>query len=140
MDRIARFFAGPHGPLRLALLAALCSLPALGVGLQSDDHLMRWAVENGAGPWDLFQFDAAFVPTRRESGFFPWWTSPSFQISFFRPLSSLLHWLEFTLYPQLPALMLLVNVALYAALVWRPPALGQRVRIAPLEVSRSFEL
>jgi hypothetical protein len=127
VDRVERFFASERGALRLALLALLWSSPALAFGLQTDDHLMRWAVGDGAAPWNLYQLDTDFRTNRTASGFFPWWTSPEYGVSFFRPLSSLSHALEFTLYPDVPALMLLVNILLYGATVLVAATLYRRI-------------
>jgi hypothetical protein len=53
----------------------------------------------------------------RSSGAIAWWASPRLAFTFFRPLSSLLHYVEFTGWPGAPWLMSLVNVLVYAGCV-----------------------
>lgn len=127
MERLLSRFSGVRGPRYTALLAMLWSLPALGLGLQTDDHLMRWAVQAGSPMWQLYRLDPGFVASRRASGFFPWWTHPEYEIAFFRPLASLWHSLDFRFFPELPALMLAENVALYGGTVWVAARLYRRL-------------
>jgi hypothetical protein len=85
-------------PLGLGLLI---SLPVLSVGLLHDDFLYRVAVTEVIDAWDpgpfgLYAFTAEpEVGQRwRELSHLPWWTSDNFHLSFFRPLSSCLLWLD----------------------------------------------
>jgi hypothetical protein len=85
-------------PLGLGLLV---SLPALSVGLLHDDFLYRVAVTEvieawDPGPFGLYAFTAEpEVGQRwRELSHLPWWTSDDFHLSFFRPLSSALLWID----------------------------------------------
>lgn len=127
MKTVLGIFEGERGPVRLALLALILGLPALGLGFQTDDHLIRWSLAHGQKPWELYQMTPEFVSARRGSGFFPWWTSEAYQLSFLRPLSSLSHALDFALYPDRPALMLLVNVLVYGAVVFVAARLYRRL-------------
>lgn len=46
-------------------------------------------------------------------GAIPWWTSEEAKLHLFRPLSSINHWLDYQLWPESPALMLLHNLIIY---------------------------
>lgn len=96
--RIARLAAG---------LAVLLTLPALSLGLVQDDLTLYTLAVGWPGdplgprpPWDLFRFyaDADLVHRMRDQGLAPWWTSLELRLAFFRPFSSLWHWLDFRLF------------------------------------------
>ena len=79
----------------LFALGLLVFLPAIRAPFLLDDYLHR-AMANGVfpaprGPFDFYDFvsdgDRAALLDR---GILPWWTDPSLEIRFFRPLSSLL--------------------------------------------------
>jgi hypothetical protein len=106
-----------HAPALLGALAVLLSLPSLGLGLQTDDHLLMLRLEEGATPADLFTAVPERVGEQRERGVFAWWSSPAFEIRFFRPLSALSHALEGALWPDAAWAMHLVNALLYGLLV-----------------------
>ena len=114
-------------PTRCAALALLLAAPALAVGLQADDFfhlavldgLTGWP-ELTRGPLDLFKFsdgDAASVQAMKERGMLTWWAAPDFRLFFFRPLSSLTHWLDHTLWPDSVAAMHLHSLVWLAGLV-----------------------
>lgn len=120
--------SGPRGPVYIGLLAVLISLPALRLGLMSDDHILAWQLEHGARPWALFEVAEERVSELREAGGIAWWASPRLSVAFLRPLASLTHALDFTAWPHTPWLMSLWNVLLYglcafvAALLYRRTA------------------
>ncbi len=105
-------------PLVLGML--LC-LPYLGAGFQADDHGLRYRASSQlSAPWAYFDFSAGgtFGPEEGvELGMFGWWVQPDAKMSFFRPLSSLTHALDFALWPETPALMHLQNLLWYAAML-----------------------
>ncbi len=122
---IKKGLAHPWLPLFLVVIAVLLSLPSLRSGLQLDDYLHRMIMlDLSPVPIPLKIFSAYnFVdvnPGRLregiELGIFPWWTVADFRISFFRPLGSLLLWLDYQLWPDLPVLMHLHSIAWYAAI------------------------
>lgn len=54
-------------------------------------------------------------------GYFPWWASSSLQISFWRPISALTHWIDYYFWPESVALMRLQTLVWYgmlAGFVW----------------------
>lgn len=81
--------------------------PALGNGLILDDYYHREVAVHGQGylgearqPLDMFNFfPAEMRKVGLASGLWPWWMS-RVKISFFRPLSSLTHWLDYSVWPD----------------------------------------
>ncbi len=133
--RLAALLAHPRFGWVAALVAVVVSLPALGVGLQLDDHLHRFSVGlhaegNGlAGWWELYvaaEGDPELTRARMAKGFAPWWTVPQLRLRFFRPLTAATHYLEYAAWPDLPWLMHAQSLAWYAALVVAVGALMRR--------------
>lgn len=116
--RVRALLTGQRGPLFLALLAMLISLPALRLGFQADDHMLAMQLRRGDPPWALFSIDRAQVEEARQLGAMAWWTSPRMEGTFFRPLSSLILAGMFRVAPSAPWLMLLWNVLVYGGCVW----------------------
>jgi len=116
--RVLHRLAGERGPLLLALLAVLISLPALRLGFQADDHILAMQLERGQPPWSLFHMGEANLAEGRQVGAMAWWSSPQVGGRFLRPVSSLGLAGLITLWPSAPWLMLLFNVLVYGACVW----------------------
>jgi hypothetical protein len=104
----------PSAFLAIVALGLALNATALGLGATYDDYMHAVALgqelrSSGMehAPWDLFAFAKGPASNRAlmEEGVFPWWTDPEVVISFLRPLSSLSHWLDHTLWPHSPALM-----------------------------------
>lgn len=119
-------------------LAMLFVAPSVNTGLQLDDffhkvmleHQSRFPTLQGRGPWDMFAFvpgDRPYVERCIRDGILPWWSAPDLRLSFFRPVSSFTHWLDYTLWPDRPALMHLHSMAWLAALVAGVTSLYRRV-------------
>jgi hypothetical protein len=121
--RVTGWLSTPHVERRVALIAFLCALPSLAIGLQADDYILREQVLEG-GPFAGYLFTprdahASHVQLleQRAAGHVPWWAEEYPHTRFFRPLSSLSLWLDFSL--GAPAWwMHLENCAVYAVLVW----------------------
>jgi hypothetical protein len=116
---------------RRVLLAPLCgvllALPAIGSERVFDDHVLelvakesREAVAPGSGV-DLFQFAngraSDNLALMAEGSMLPWWSDPELKISFYRPLSSLLHRLDYALWPGHPELMYIHTLLWFGALL-----------------------
>ena len=113
----------------LVLAACVLTLPSLFCGLAGDDYFNRAvALQNTdircvpRSPFDAFAFvfsreDPAFIKQGINAGIYPWWTHPQLQLAFFRPLSSLTHWLDFRLFPGSVWLMHAHSLIWYALLV-----------------------
>ncbi len=139
--RWRHFLSSPSSGWVWALLAVLLTLPTLFVGLVLDDQLQKLKVEgqksphySDARPLDLFfskerpldLFHFISDDNRKallQSGAYPWWTAPKLQLAFFRPLSSLTHWLDFKVWPNRPVLMHLHTSLWLAILVLLASAL-----------------
>ncbi|HKP60945.1 MAG TPA: hypothetical protein VJV78_29650 [Polyangiales bacterium] len=121
--RATRRLCVPQIERRIALLAFVCTLPSLAMGLHSDDYFLRQNILE-RGPLAAYSFISrdpqaahARVLEQRTSGRAPWWTDEHPRASFFRPLSSLSLWLDFA--NGLPLWwMHLQNCAIYGVLVW----------------------
>ena len=131
-------------PRYTALLAVLLALPSLWVGWQIDDFFHR-AMLVGMPEIGLPQKPAnelfAFVDGNPEhihaamdSGVLPWWTYEKLHLEFWRPLSSLTHWLDYRLWPESPLLMHVHNLVWFAALVFLAATLYRRL-IGPIWVA-----
>ena len=129
--------ASPRLVVRVMALVALLSVPTLFHGFTVDDHFLRgfllrvppWA-QWAPPPLDLFRFfdgDPAHERSLADAGFAPWWTDPTLHIALFRPLTCFTHWVDFTLWPRLPLLMHVHQVAWYLALVAAAAAFFRRV-------------
>ncbi|MCH9681225.1 MAG: hypothetical protein K0V04_07325 [Deltaproteobacteria bacterium] len=101
----------------IGLLTIVLCLPALFGGLAMDDHVLARAVEEGQPAWDLFRFvDPTTRGPRTAEGMFGWWAAPDLEIEFWRPLSSVWHWVDVRVWGRAWP-MYLESVLLYAALV-----------------------
>jgi hypothetical protein len=117
-ERVGRRLSSRHAPRFAAALGALLSLPSLLLGELMDDHLLHQGVRLGDPPWSHMNTGArGQVWHLREEGMFGWWASEDFRVAFMRPLSGLTHTLDYTLWPQLPWVMHLENVAVYTLLI-----------------------
>jgi hypothetical protein len=124
--KLQLLLAHPRLPLLLAGLAILVSLPVLWTGWAMDDYVLRYAAAGGEGvspelqkPTGSFGFlgDPEVVQRLKDTGGLPWWTVDGLRLSFWRPLASLTHWLDFQLWPENPFLMHLHSLLLYGLLV-----------------------
>ena len=109
------------------LLGLVLLSPSLTTGLVADDYLHALMLRDDPGlrglvptTLDLFRFADGKPETARaliDEGVFPWWVDPSARLAFFRPLSSLSHFIDHRLWPARPALMHLHSLAWYGALL-----------------------
>lgn len=82
------------------ILGFLLNLPGLASPYWLDDYvhaaMVRGTFPAKRSPFDLYNFvadgDRALLIDR---GVLPWWSSPHLKIRFFRPLASVLRWLDF---------------------------------------------
>jgi len=126
-------------PVAAVLLALLLVSPCLGVGPMGDDYMHMARVDPrlhapgfAYAPLDLFTFvsgDAAQRAVLREEGVFGWWMAPDFQMSFWRPLSSLTHALDHALWPRSFVLAHAQSMVWFAALLVVLAALYRRFHV-----------
>lgn len=126
-DTLPRWLAHRYAPLVITALALALLAPTAGTGLQLDDMVHKVALDPRlhlpgmvGSPIDVFTFVSADPESRwqlLDRAYGPWWAAPNLILRFFRPLSSLTHWLDHTAWPSHPALMHAHSLAWYAALV-----------------------
>lgn len=133
--RVRRWLDGPRPWRWAAVLAVVVGAPALWFGLQADDHLLHANVRGGAAwramqtaPWDLFHFYGDASPAEViDRGLAGWYANPDGHARLFRPLTSLTHAAELSLWPDRPAWMHLHSLLWYAALCALAAALYRRL-------------
>lgn len=103
-------------------MGTLLALPAVGSRLALDDYVLALgargtpAIEGlPRARFDLFTFTSGAPAANQrliEQGvMLPWWSDERLKVSFFRPLSSLSHRLDYALWPTSPKLMYLHSLA-----------------------------
>lgn len=135
LTRLAAVLAHRRWPWVAALVGVLLASPALGAGLQLDDHLHRFLVGlhargEGLGPWwELYAAadgDAELARLRMDVGFSPWWALPELRLRFLRPVAAATHYVEYAVWPEAAWLMHAQSLAWYAGLVVAVGALLRR--------------
>lgn len=122
-----RLLTSRYLPFFLAILAAVLILPALWTGWQLDDITHRYFLLHypdiqgkERSPFELFSFLDG-NPDRNHAmmdlGLLPWWTIEQLRLSFWRPLSSFTHWLDYALWPQSGELMHLQSLVWFGLLI-----------------------
>jgi len=106
-------------------------------GLSFDDNFHRLVLQGNttiipscASPLNLFCFsngDAEEKQRLINIGSWPWWSEDETNLCFFRPLSSITHWLDYQLWPANPALMHAQSLVWFAALVALTVILYRRI-------------
>lgn len=127
LKRLQKALATPRIHRWAVALAFVLTLPVVFQGFQADDHNLRILVLRlpqaggfAKSPLELFTFfdgNPARTLWFMDHGTGPFWTDPTLRVAFFRPLSALTHWIDFTLWPTWPGIMHAESVALYLALV-----------------------
>jgi len=106
-----------RGGLMLGLVALVLTLPALGLGLMTDDRAFAEKFQRGDGPMVVYSITQEEIALGKERGMYPWWTSPELRLQFLRPLSALSHELDYRVFSGAPWIMHLMNAVLYALIV-----------------------
>jgi hypothetical protein len=120
---LAATSVGPHRALDDFVLALIARSDGAALGLTR-------------GSLDLFTFTTGDPQSNRrlmDSGLMlPWWTDPELHIAFFRPLSSLTHYLDETLWPATPALMHLQSLLWFTVMLATVALVYARLEVAAL--------
>ena len=142
--RCRAWLAHARASALIIALALFFTSGALTLGLTADDYFHLAAVRGGAKsaglsrqPWDLFAFvrgDANSAQWLIDDGTLPWWADKATVLAFFRPLSSLTHWLDYKFWPAQHALIHLHSLLWFALLLFVVSRLFRRL-IAPLWVA-----
>jgi hypothetical protein len=129
MNKIRIWLNHPWLPVIATLLAVGLTAPSLWTGLCFDDFLQRLILlgdnplsqNTPAKPWNLFCFHKGNDNHTQRliyEAAFPWWMDGiRFRAYFFRPVSSLSHWLDYLLWPDGPFLMHAQSLLWFALLV-----------------------
>lgn len=115
-------------------VGVLLASPSITGGLASDDHIQRTWVKDAGQCLDLFTFangDEAAMRFQKSAGTMPWYTDDRLKISFFRPLASLSHCLDYRYLDAFPALLHVENLLWLGAAIWAASALFRRTASAP---------
>ncbi len=138
--RVRAWLRHPRVSWLAVLLGLLVTLPSVGTGLLLDDHLHanyihQYLEHGGSRWWDLFDVccreGTGSVAQRINAGLLPWWTHPKLSMALLRPLSVATQYLDHMLWPNLPVLMHLHNMAWYSLLIVLAGALYRRVTSGP---------
>lgn len=130
---IEQALSASRAPFVLALMPVLLIAHSFDDGWYGDDFVQRtwladsretnaraaWLLPENAPPsnrfhysmFELFNFADGGERVQHwiERGVLPWWTHPELRIRFFRPISGVTHWLDYTLWPGSPFSMHLHN-------------------------------
>jgi len=112
------------GVYAILLFTALFYAQSITAGYLSDDHFHVLALgelpEAFERHFNLFGMvrSAEEVGILKRYGLLPWWTSDEMRINFFRPIPSITHWLDFTLFPRNAAFAHLVSIAWYLLAIY----------------------
>lgn len=120
-----RWLARPRtGLLYIPLIGVLLTLPSLFMGFAQDDNFFLVLFKGKPGLTELpmhelatFSFgtgEAAGNQPLFNRGILPWWTVPTWQVTFWRPLASLGHWLDYQLFGETAWLMHVHSLLAYA--------------------------
>lgn len=136
-----RLFALRRAPAAIVLAALVLTSSALTLRLTADDYIHLLGVRPESGiegltlrPWDLFAFARGEPESAHglmNEGAFPWWSDPTCMISFFRPLSSLTHWIDYSLWPTQNVLTHLHSYLWFALLLIVVARVYQQLTPAP---------
>ncbi len=129
--RLREWLGGRRNVVFAVLISFLLASPALFTGFWGDDHIFRLVftdpvgaeaikLHNDASPTGVFTFidgDPVHAKETMDIGIGPWWTYPRIKSNFFRPVTWLTHWLDFTAWPESPFLMHIQSSIWYGLVV-----------------------
>lgn len=127
-NRLHKLLSRPDALRWTVLFAVVLCLPSLAVGWILDDHLHHAMIHGWdsfpaliRGPWELFDFilpDPAWTAWTRETGLMPWYGGRDIQATFWRPLPSLLIYVDHAAPWRSPVMAHVHSLLWYAALVF----------------------
>lgn len=141
--------SGPSLPalmFAIALFGVWLRHESLSAGFFADDYAQLGMLDGKypleRAPYDLFTFSdgsQAEGDTLIRTGFYPWWADPTVRVSMFRPLASLMTWLDFKLFGNDALGYHLHSLAWWLALVALAGAL-YRAWLGPTQAAIAFAL
>ena len=120
--RIQRAFSHPNAVRFTFVAALLLGGVSITSGLAADDHIHQLIVSGSheirgiaSDRLDMFRFATpATTPLLMTDGVFPWWADPNVNFGFWRPLTSLLHYVDHVLWNDSAVLMHVHTMLWYA--------------------------
>lgn len=151
-DLPRKFFAYRHIAWVWAAASFVVAIGSLWLGFDMDDFIQRIYLlgsdELAARGLQQAQGNTSFldailhyftffnpkvenhIQSMKEYGNVPWWFYDSAQLSFFRPLSSFTHWVDFQIFPHRPGLMHFHNLLWGAGLIFVVTKVYQRFLVS----------
>ncbi len=132
-------------PLWVGIFSLAINFPTTQTGLKADDVIHREKIRGNpqlrqsrllypespsltASVKDLFTWvNPHCRASLKNYGIVPWWGSPDLKVSFFRPVASFTHWIDYRFWPDRSSIMLLENLIWLAALLAMLVLLLQKV-------------
>ena len=121
----------------MTALGVLLCISSLWLGLQNDDYFLRLVLSDpplepewSRSPVNAFEFvngDEDLIRSGIEAGLIPWWTHPKLKLAFFRPVTSITHWIDFRAWPDQPWLMHLQSLLWFAGSILAAAILYRRL-------------
>jgi len=121
-----------------ALLGVLLSAASVFTGRQTEDHYHFSAIRGGGvqPPYrmNLFNYIDGNVGATyglKDFGTVPWFTLPDYKVSFWRPLTSFTHWVDYHYFPNSPWLAHCQSLLWYGVLILAAAQLFKRLLPLP---------
>ena len=138
MNKIRTWLSHPSLPFFAVILAVGLTLPSLWNGFVLDDYTHRNVLladipmsVRFMSALNLFCFmseeNSWQARDGKKVGIIPWWSPDDSKICFFRPLTSITHWLDYQFWPDRPLLMHLQSLAWFGVLVLLVSLLYRRI-------------
>ena len=138
MNKIRIWLSHPSLPFIAVILAVGLTLPSLWNGFVIDDYGHRNILLSDVpmsvrfmSALNLFCFAGEENSWRAEAqkkiGLSSWWDPDDSKVCFFRPLTSITHWLDYQFWPNAPILMHLQSLAWFGMLVFLVSLLYRRI-------------
>ncbi len=138
MNKIRIWLSHPSLPFIAVILAIGLTLPSLWNGFAIDDHTHRNVLladipmsVRFMSALNLFCFASEEntwrIRDQKKIGGIPWWSPDDIKLCFFRPLTSITHWLDYQLWPNSPILMHLQSLTWFGILVFLASLFYRRI-------------
>ena len=133
---LRRLLDHPRMGIIAAAVGTFFLLPSLGAGLAGDDYF-HWLRATGAlgfgsrlSLFNFFDGSPEAIAAVRDRGLAPWFAEEKLRLDFFRPLTGITHYVDYTVWPHAPWLMHAENLAINAALIFATAVLYRKL-LAP---------
>lgn len=121
-----------------ALLGMLLGVASVFTGRQTEDHYHFSAIRGGGvqPPYRLNLFNyidgnIGGIYNLKDFGTVPWFTLPDYKVSFWRPVTSFTHWVDYHYFPDSPWLAHCHSLLWYGALILAAAQLFKRLLPLP---------